>query len=143
MYQYQARVLRVIDGDTLVANVDLGFKISVVVTVRLYGIDTPELRGTTRSAGQAARARLCELVDGKQVLLDSRALDKYGRTVAVLTVDDQNVNDLLVKEGHATPMAVTAQPHGRTRKHAAPMRPLVATARRRRRPRRTGAAESV
>jgi micrococcal nuclease len=101
MYQYAAHILRVVDGDTAEARVDLGFRVSVHVTLRLYGINTPEVKGTTKEAGLKSKARLKELIEGKEVHLESKALDKYGRTVAVIRLGDQNINEMLVKEGFA------------------------------------------
>jgi len=103
VYQYRAWVIRVIDGDTAEVRVDLGFKVGITATLRLHGIDAPELKGETLKAGKAARARLREVVEGKEVVIDSRELDKYGRTVAVVLLDGVNVNELLVSEGHAAP----------------------------------------
>jgi endonuclease YncB( thermonuclease family) len=48
MYEYAAKLVRIIDGDTFVAQLDLGFKIHKIETVRLSGINTPESR--TRNA---------------------------------------------------------------------------------------------
>ena len=44
MYNYQSKLIRVIDGDTIDAMVDLGFDIWIKVRIRLYGINTPETR---------------------------------------------------------------------------------------------------
>ena len=46
MYQYNAKCIRVVDGDTIDAYVDLGFNIWVEKRIRLFGIDTPETRTT-------------------------------------------------------------------------------------------------
>lgn len=59
-YEYRANVTRVVDGDTLDLTVDLGFKVSVRIRARLYGVDTPETFGVKKEsdeykAGVAAR----------------------------------------------------------------------------------------
>ncbi len=55
MYEYRARIVRVIDGDTVEAEVDLGFHISSRMMLRLFGINTPEIKGSTKPAGLSAR----------------------------------------------------------------------------------------
>lgn len=54
MYEYNAQVIRVIDGDTLIMDIDLGFHVHKVVTIRLADIDCPEPRGDTVNEGLAA-----------------------------------------------------------------------------------------
>lgn len=102
-YSYRSTVLRVIDGDTIVLRVDLGFRLSVEVTVRLWGIDAPEVHGATREAGNKATARLLALCPvGSIVTLASKQLDKYGRSVgSVTTADGTDVGRALVAEGLA------------------------------------------
>ena len=66
MYTYKARLDRVIDGDTIDANIDLGFDITVHKRIRLAGIDTPESRTRDleeKKRGLASKARLIELID--------------------------------------------------------------------------------
>jgi endonuclease YncB( thermonuclease family) len=82
MYRYKAFVKRVIDGDTLILSVDLGFKISVEIVGRLLGVDTPELRGGTyeeKIAGREARDKLKTAVEGKTVWISTEKTEKYGR----------------------------------------------------------------
>jgi micrococcal nuclease len=110
MYQYNATIKTVYDGDTCTASVDLGFTVSVDVKFRLYGVNTPELRGgteATKAAGQRARDRLKELIEGKEVTLKSiKGHDSFGRWLAVVQSPDGNpisVNERLISEGLATP----------------------------------------
>lgn len=105
-YVYRALVVKVYDGDTVTANLDLGMSITRKCSCRLAGVDTPEIR--TKVAGEkeaayAARDRVRELILDKWVTLQSiEKPDKYGRLlVQIWTDDDVNVNDLLVEEGHA------------------------------------------
>ena len=66
MYKYNAKLIRVIDGDTVDALIDLGFNVWVKKRIRLYGIDTPEVRTRDlieKSAGIAAMDRLSELME--------------------------------------------------------------------------------
>lgn len=114
-YEYFATVLKVVDGDTCVLDVQLGFDVNHKAKFRLFGINTPESFGKEASAaGHAAKARLCELLpDGCKVFVRSHKdkADKYGRLLAevyLLAVDGSplvvgSVNQLLVDEGHAKP----------------------------------------
>jgi len=104
LYTYRAHVTAVYDGDTLTADIDLGF--SVVLkgqTIRLARINAPELRGSTAEAGTRSRDALRDWVLGKDVVLrtikDSR--EKYGRWLGEVWIDDTCVNDRLLVEGYA------------------------------------------
>ncbi len=104
MYQYKATVMRVVDGDTVDLNVDLGFRVTVTDRFRLYGIDAPELKYPTYDAGKAAALWLTELLPaGTAVTVETYkpATDKYGRWLATLHLDGANVNTALVDAGHA------------------------------------------
>ena len=105
-YVYRAHVIRVYDGDTVTANLDLGMSITRKCSCRLAGVDTPEIR--TKVAGEkeaayAARDRVRDLILDKWVTLQSiEKPDKYGRLlVQIWTDDDVNINNLLIEEGHA------------------------------------------
>ena len=72
MYEYKGTIRRVIDGDTLVIDVDLGFHVHTVVHVRLAGINAPETRGEERALGKAATRALEDfLVDIVATLHDA------------------------------------------------------------------------
>jgi micrococcal nuclease len=106
MFQYLARVIEVIDGDTVDAEIDLGFSICHKIRIRLHGINTPESRTRNKeekAKGLAAKARLKELVEGKLVVVETQRDDteKFGRYLAVLHIDNINVNKQLIVEGHA------------------------------------------
>ena len=65
MYKYNAKLIRVIDGDTVDALIDLGFNVWVKKRIRLYGINAPETRTKDleeKKAGNAAESRLIELL---------------------------------------------------------------------------------
>ena len=109
MYTYKAKLDRIIDGDTVDANIDLGFDISVHKRIRLAGIDSPESRTRDleeKEKGLASKARLEELLKDGEFTLESKEVGKYGRVLGVLLVDDVNnnfinVNQTLVEEGYA------------------------------------------
>lgn len=121
-YTYNARVLRVVDGDTVIAECDLGFDLWKKVNIRLHGINTPETRtrdANEKAEGLKAKARLTELLEeaGNKFVLQSMGVDKYGRSLGVLWTGFHDVktyegisadrpvnislNDLLVIEGLA------------------------------------------
>lgn len=116
MYEYNAKVTRVIDGDTLEAEVDLGFYMFARIRFRLAGIDTPEIHGVKKDSeeykrGQESKAeveRLLALVDNK-VRLKTEKTGKYGRWLAWVfprnddpeTCTGAPLNDILVAKGLA------------------------------------------
>ena len=100
MFKYNAKVERVVDGDTVDALVDLGFSTWKKVRIRMMGINAPESR--TRDLKEiAAKARLEELLDKGDFILESHGVGKFGRCLGSLHVGDINVNKVLVSEGHA------------------------------------------
>lgn len=108
LYHYNAEVTRVVDGDTIDAFIDLGFDMHSKQRVRLYGINTPEVRTRNleeKKAGLAASARLNELLNAnKNRCVIRTSLDKkgkYGRVLGTIYVDDININEMLLSEGHA------------------------------------------
>jgi len=115
-YRYRATIASVYDGDTFRADVDLGFSAWLkTVNFRMFGIDTPELRGgteATKAAGRAARDRFLELAPiGAAVLIESTKAGKYGRYLADVFVEQPDgsvlhVNQVLLDEGHAVPFMV-------------------------------------
>ena len=110
MYEYRCSLVKIIDGDTIDVDLDLGF--SVVLKkqrIRLYGINTPESRTRDleeKKYGLAAKARLRELLEEADAIsikteIDKKARGKYGRILGTVMADTTNVNSLLVDEGHA------------------------------------------
>jgi micrococcal nuclease len=112
-YEYKIEVLRVIDGDTVEARVDLGFHVSAVEKFRLVGIDAPERRGRHLTPSQRAEAAastqyLIELIAACDPLIGRTARDKrgkYGRYLVELIAADggRNLNEAMVSAGHARP----------------------------------------
>jgi len=98
--KFTGRVIVVIDGDTV-----LVLKHGHPLKVRLADIDAPEVRhaGSQKSQryGPASRDALKRLVLHKRVEVDTLAIDKYGRTVALLKMDALNVNEEMVRQGMA------------------------------------------
>ena len=114
MYNYKATLMRVVDGDTIDAEIDLGFKIFIKERIRLMGIDTPESRTRNlaeKSWGKAASARLSELLaeaDGKFTLVTKmQKKGKFGRILGTIQVSTKDgivdANQVLMNENFAIP----------------------------------------
>jgi len=103
MYEYTATINRVVDGDTLDLDIDLGFHLTARVRVRLKDIDAPELRGPERTEGLAAKHFLLNLLTFEErVAVRTYKAGKYGRYIARIEVPGKgDLCELLVKEGHA------------------------------------------
>ncbi|MBT7338602.1 MAG: hypothetical protein HN802_02790 [Candidatus Jacksonbacteria bacterium] len=104
MYEYKAICIRVVDGDTVDAMIDLGMSVWVKKRIRLYGINAPESRTRDlkeKKLGLAAKDRLFDLIQDKEILIKSHGIGKYGRVLGSLYVGDTDINKLLITEGHA------------------------------------------
>jgi len=114
VYTYNIELERVIDGDTIDANIDLGFNISVKKRIRFVGINTPESRTRDleeKARGLAAKDRVKNLLENcNNITLKSHGVGKFGRCLGEIhidMVDGQekltlvNLNELLISEGHA------------------------------------------
>jgi endonuclease YncB( thermonuclease family) len=101
LYQYAIRDIRVVDGDTLEGNIDLGFNVELKnVKVRLAGIDCPE---KSTPEGIVSRDFTSQWVDAavresKDVVISvkNHKYDKYGRILGVVSVDGQSLTDVLL-----------------------------------------------
>lgn len=104
MYEYRATIIKVVDGDTVHADVDLGFDTHMLMTIRLAGIDAPEM-GTP--LGPPAKAHLAQLIDASSdhvvisTVKDKK--EKFGRYLGYLTAGGVRVNDQMVRDGFAVP----------------------------------------
>ncbi len=106
MYEYVANTIRVVDGDTVEAEVDLGFGIVASFMFRLYEINAPEMRGPGKDKGKKAKEHLQSLVNKHEPLVVKTIKDKqgkYGRYLAILLSQEGslNLNALMVADGHA------------------------------------------
>ena len=106
---YSAKVVRVVDGDTADAMIDLGFDTWVKKRIRFYGVDTWESRTRNleeKKKGLAAKAYVKDLLENSdegKFLLKSHGVGKYGRVLGELFVkgSESSVNELLKENGHA------------------------------------------
>ena len=106
MYHYKAKLVRVIDGDTIELDIDLGFSITIRQTVRLSDINTPELRSkdpVEKINAQRAKSRLSELLNSNPIMIktekDSR--EKFGRILGEIFIGDTSINQQMINEGLA------------------------------------------
>jgi len=109
--QYEVKILKVVDGDTVDVDIDLGFGITLRdERVRIMGIDTPESRTSDKVEkvfGLAAKERLKELLGKDAILITTEnkhgedMKGKFGRVLGDFKVNDKRVTEILVEEGHA------------------------------------------
>jgi endonuclease YncB( thermonuclease family) len=102
------RVIKVYDGDTITIASKLPIEKSPIYrfSVRLNGIDTPEMKGSgvtddEKIAAKQAKEFVSKLILNKYIRLENIQNDKYGRILADVYVGDTHVNELLLKEGYA------------------------------------------
>lgn len=103
-YRYRAHVLKIYDGDTITVRVDLGFHTFRIERLRLARINAWEVRGEERPAGLVARDWLRSQILERDVIVSTTKdkTGKWGRYIAeVFTLDGENLNDLIVSNGHA------------------------------------------
>jgi micrococcal nuclease len=100
MYEYIAKVVRIVDGDTVDVLVDLGFHISIEIKLRLYGLNAPELK---EEAGKTTRDYLFSRLYNKTVTIKTvkDRQEKYGRYLATIILDGENINEDLLNKGYA------------------------------------------
>lgn len=115
MFTYKAEVVSVYDGDTITCDIDLGFGIIMrKQKIRLYGINTPEIRGSQRPDGLRSRLALTDMLDRAGYTITLRTIrdgkGKFGRWLGVVFINsfdgdgtdhEINVNDWLVDNGYA------------------------------------------
>lgn len=111
MFEYYVKkVSKVVDGDTIDVDIDLGFDISFTSRVRLAGIDTPESRTADKiekALGLEAKAFLKSAIDSaKTVVIKTEKMDsseKYGRILGWVFLDgsETSINEEMIKAGHA------------------------------------------
>lgn len=117
MFQYEAQIKRVVDGDTLIVDIDLGFHVRIEETVRLARINTPDVVGFNSKGidDPAAKYIFSHCPPGSIVILGITRAEKYGRWLAEvwykpgafkredILQSPLVLNDELVREGLALP----------------------------------------
>jgi micrococcal nuclease len=107
---YVKKVTKIVDGDTIDVDIDLGFDISFSSRVRLAGIDTPESRTADKiekALGLESKEYLKKAIDGsKTVVIKTEKMDsseKYGRILGWVFLDgsEVSINQKMINEGYA------------------------------------------
>jgi micrococcal nuclease len=113
LYHYRMKVTKVVDGDTIYGDVDLGFSVvQKKMEFRFAGINTPETRGGTREAGLRSKEFVTNKLMDKEVIIITKkdGKEKFGRYLAQIYYQDGLdwvcINDELVKLGLAVPFMV-------------------------------------
>ena len=109
MYEYRCKITKVVDGDTVKCDIDLGFGIwQHNETVRLKGIDTPEGRTSDKDEkpyGLLSKKKLTEQIENAEVIKIVTSKDekgKFGRILGTLVADnDDNINQWMIRHNYA------------------------------------------
>lgn len=104
MYEYRATIRSIYDGDTIRADIDLGFGVILHdQQLRLYGINAPEMHGESREAGLLARNALREKISAMTVILRTHRdkKEKFGRWLADIYLGDTHINAWMIDRGFA------------------------------------------
>ena len=109
MYEYKCKLVKVVDGDTVDVDIDLGFDVWLrKQRIRLYGVNAPESRTRDleeKKKGLEAKAYTLEMLsrnDGK-FTVKSHGVGKYGRLLGEIFIEgeEKSLNELLIENGHA------------------------------------------
>jgi micrococcal nuclease len=118
LYYYKLSNIRIVDGDTIDADIDLGFKVSTRQRIRLNRINAPETRLQSKiknlddrinekKLGLIAKSHLAKTCKEHIIYLHSVGSGKYGRVLGELYYDDSDtkvcINDLMLSEGVVRP----------------------------------------
>lgn len=115
MYEYRAELIKVVDGDTVDVDIDLGFGVWLRnERVRIMGIDTPESRTSDKVEklfGLAAKNRVKKMLEKNIVLKTFAAKDgedmkgKFGRILGDFYIESEGklLTEVMIEEGHAVP----------------------------------------
>jgi len=113
MYEYTCIIRKIVDGDTIYVDVDLGFGVVLRgsngrgINVRLFGVDTPESR--TRNLAEKAHGLLAKkyvqdnLKVGEKYILRTKEKGKFGRYLGEIKVGRSTINNMLIKQKLAVP----------------------------------------
>lgn len=111
MYQYKARVERIVDGDTIDVVIDLGFKITTNQRIRLAGINTPETYNVKKDSEEYKKGMLSKQfveqrlsANNNEIMIETdKYTGKYGRYIGTIFLADSStsLNDELAEKGLA------------------------------------------
>jgi len=102
MFEYKCEVIKVVDGDTVDVNIDVGFSIFHKARVRMYGMDTPESR--TRDLDEKARGLISKqfivdkVANAKEIIIKTQkdGKGKFGRVLGKIFIDGENINQSMI-----------------------------------------------
>ena len=105
-YIYNGMITNIVDGDTVDAQVDLGFTVWVKIRFRLYGLDTPEMNSSDpviREKAKEAKQFVVENLLNKEVQIKSHKTDKYGRWLGEIFIKESgnSINQMLLENNLA------------------------------------------
>ena len=108
-YQYWGRVARVVDGDTVDIDVELGIEVKLFARFRLIGVDTPEIFGVKKTSEEYKQGiKAAEYVESVippgtwvEIRTYSGPREKYGRWLCEIFVNGLNLNQDLIDKGYA------------------------------------------
>ena len=109
MWEYQAKLHRVIDGDTVELTLDLGFNVTITEGIRVAGVDTPEIRGgtaETKRAGRIAREYtkgFCAGSEGWPLIVATEWDRSFERYVGSVSRDGVDLAEALISHGFGVP----------------------------------------
>lgn len=108
-YQYQAKLIKVVDGDTVDLEVDLGFSVLHKMRFRLLYINAPEMKGPERPLGLISKQHLIDLLGSEplKIITHKDSSDVYGRYLCEIFIHEtHSVNAQMVTDGQAIPFMV-------------------------------------
>ena len=103
MYEYECKIVRVVDGDTIDVDISLGFGLWIHgESIRLFGVDCPECRSRDKeekAAGLAAKRFVERFIQvGETYTLNTQGKGKFGRYLGTISNETETVNKALVNE---------------------------------------------
>lgn len=119
IWEYQATLVRVVDGDTVDLRIDLGFRTYIQIRARLLGVDTPEVYGVKHSSEEYAQGKLASAFTEKWFekqgevvrVVSHKGTGKYGWWLVEITPTEPeegerylSLNQVLLEAGHASPV---------------------------------------
>jgi micrococcal nuclease len=106
IYEYDAKIINVVDGDTIDCVVSLPFYLTATHRFRLLGVNCPEVHGDTKAAGLEAAAYTRATLLGQTVRIRTAKSDSFGRWLAQVFLGDVDFNQSLIDRGLAVPYMV-------------------------------------
>jgi micrococcal nuclease len=104
MYSYTAKIINIVDGDTVDAEIDVGFKIKITHRLRLIDVDTEEMNDPDpllRELARTAKQYMIEKLLDRTVQIKTYKADSFGRYLAEIYIDKFCINDYLIESGMA------------------------------------------